>query len=98
MTNERISGIPIVVLGNKIDLPGSASEGELREALGLLDTSGKDVSDSNFDFSPPAFTCFLFTNHRKLTRVCAPLSCSCAQSSTRRVTVTDSNGCPGFFK
>ncbi|KAH7824594.1 Sar1 [Monocercomonoides exilis] len=42
LTDERIKTIPILVLGNKIDLPGAASEAELRSALGLsLSTTGK---------------------------------------------------------
>jgi len=36
--------VPFAVLGNKIDLPGAASEQELRIQLNLVDTFGKDVS------------------------------------------------------
>ena len=36
--------MPFAVLGNKIDLPGAASEQELRIQLNLVDTFGKDVS------------------------------------------------------
>ena len=39
--NSKIADIPIVVLGNKIDIPSAASEGVFREAMGLLDTTGK---------------------------------------------------------
>ncbi|EGD77557.1 sar1 [Salpingoeca rosetta] len=40
--DEAISNIPIVVLGNKIDIPGAAGEEELRAALGLIgQTTGK---------------------------------------------------------
>lgn len=47
LTDEMLTHTPMVVLGNKIDLPSAASEDELRHALGLLDTYGKDVkSDS----------------------------------------------------
>jgi len=42
LSDEAISDIPIVVLGNKIDIPGAASEEELRAALGLMgQTTGK---------------------------------------------------------
>ena len=35
--------MPFAVLGNKIDMPGAASEQELRINLNLVDTFGKDV-------------------------------------------------------
>lgn len=42
LADEAIANIPIVVLGNKIDIPGAASEEELRAALGLIgQTTGK---------------------------------------------------------
>ena len=41
LTNEHLKGIPILILGNKIDLPAAASEEELRICLGLHETFGK---------------------------------------------------------
>eukprot|EP01147_Barroeca_monosierra_P008628 gene8628-10294_t len=42
LSDEKIAEVPIVVLGNKIDLPGAASEEELRSVLGLMgQTTGK---------------------------------------------------------
>lgn len=42
LTEEDLQGVPILVLGNKIDAPMAASEQELSDALGLFDTYGKD--------------------------------------------------------
>eukprot|EP00043_Microstomoeca_roanoka_P030111 m.24727 g.24727 ORF g.24727 m.24727 type:complete len:193 (+) comp9733_c0_seq1:166-744(+) len=42
LADEAIANTPIVVLGNKIDIPGAASEEELRHVLGLTgQTTGK---------------------------------------------------------
>lgn len=44
LAQEELANVPFAVLGNKIDLPGAASEQELRIQLNLVDTFGKDVS------------------------------------------------------
>ncbi|EPZ31418.1 ARF/SAR superfamily [Rozella allomycis CSF55] len=41
LTMEEISKVPILVLGNKIDLPGAISEEELRYRFNLQMTTGK---------------------------------------------------------
>ena len=44
LTDEMLQTVPFVVLGNKIDVASAASEDELRGALGLYETFGKEVS------------------------------------------------------
>ena len=42
LTDEQIASAPILILGNKIDLPGAASEDEIRHLFGLHTlTTGK---------------------------------------------------------
>ncbi|KAF2492207.1 small COPII coat GTPase SAR1 [Lophium mytilinum] len=41
LTAEELSHIPILVLGNKIDVPGAVSEPQLRDELKLSYTTGK---------------------------------------------------------
>jgi hypothetical protein len=43
LSTDELASTPFLIFGNKIDIPGAASEGELRRAMGLLETSGKDA-------------------------------------------------------
>merc|ERR1712196_763915 len=46
MTDDSLADVPILVLGNKIDVPQAASEEELRAYMGLRETYGKSGSGS----------------------------------------------------
>jgi GTP-binding protein SAR1 len=50
LSDDSLSQVPVLVLGNKIDIPYAASEDELRYSLGLTMTTGKgtvNLKDSN---------------------------------------------------
>eukprot|EP00961_Rhodomonas_salina_P009853 132766-Rhodomonas_salina.2 len=48
LSNELLSGVPIVILGNKIDMQRAASEAELRQALGIQPyLTGKSTKKSD---------------------------------------------------
>lgn len=48
LTDETLSNCPVLILGNKIDLPGAASEDELRHFYGLYEqTTGKVIKFSH---------------------------------------------------
>ncbi|KAK8812278.1 hypothetical protein WA158_007512 [Blastocystis sp. Blastoise] len=44
LANEDLQTVPFVVLGNKIDIPTSASEYDLRIQLNLVETTGKNAT------------------------------------------------------
>lgn len=50
---EELQGIPFLVLGNKIDARHAASERELRVALNLIQTTGKDTKKADLAGSRP---------------------------------------------
>jgi GTP-binding protein SAR1 len=43
LTSEALRRVPVLVLGNKVDLPNAVPEAALRQALGLQHTTGKNV-------------------------------------------------------
>ncbi|ROT63200.1 putative GTP-binding protein SAR1B [Penaeus vannamei] len=48
LTDEQLSNVPVVILGNKIDIAGAASEDELRHYFGLFgQTTGKNKIPRN---------------------------------------------------
>jgi len=48
LADEQIASAPILILGNKIDLPGAASEDEIRHLFGLHSlTTGKVTAHLN---------------------------------------------------
>jgi GTP-binding protein SAR1 len=44
LTSDELAHVPFLVLGNKIDVPRAVSEEQLRYALGMQNTYGKDAS------------------------------------------------------
>lgn len=52
LSDDSLSGVPFVVLGNKIDISTAAGESELRASLGLLHTSGKETKVSSDGVRP----------------------------------------------
>jgi GTP-binding protein SAR1 len=44
LSNPSLENVPFVVLGNKTDMREALSEQELRASLGLMQTTGKDVT------------------------------------------------------
>lgn len=48
LTDEQLLNCPVLILGNKIDRPGAASEEELRNVFGLYgQTTGKVMFQTN---------------------------------------------------
>lgn len=49
LASDKLVDVPVVVLGNKIDMRKAVSEDELRITLGLLHTTGKDIIKGKAD-------------------------------------------------
>jgi len=50
--SDDLANVPFLVLGNKIDIPKAAPEDELRLALGLQQTTGRNPKNSHPDIRP----------------------------------------------
>lgn len=46
LTDEQVATCPVLILGNKIDIPGAASEDELRAVFGLHGQTTGKVSEA----------------------------------------------------
>lgn len=59
LKDEALSNCPVLILGNKIDLPGAASEDELRHVFLLGDqTTGKVMFNSFYFFKSSIYSYF----------------------------------------
>lgn len=58
LTDEALSNCPVLILGNKIDIAGAASEDELRNFFGLYQLTTGKVSKIDFYFSHSIFLYF----------------------------------------
>ena len=57
MSDEQIASAPVLVLGNKIDVPGAASEDEIRHMFGLHGKTTGKVSNCANDFCNQLLIC-----------------------------------------
>jgi len=63
LRDDNLSGVPFVVLGNKIDIPTAAGEAELRSSLGLHQTSGRETKTATDGVRPiELFMCSVVKN------------------------------------
>jgi GTPase SAR1 family protein len=97
LTDEQLLNCPVLILGNKIDRPGAASEEELRNTFGLYgQTTGKVDQVRLVQSSSPKHDLMPFSSSRGRFRgaSCRDVlsSSSCAPSSSGRGTERASAG------
>jgi GTP-binding protein SAR1 len=60
LSEELLADKPFLILGNKCDVPGCTNEQELRQIMGLLDTTGREKTTREAGVRPiELFMCSL---------------------------------------
>lgn len=85
LTDEALSNCPVLILGNKIDKPGAASEDEMRNHFGLYQLTTGKVSCPRFGWSSVTESISRFrAKSRDLNFLAVPWNSSCAPFSNDR--------------
>lgn len=92
LTDEALSNCPVLILGNKIDKPGAASEDEMRNHFGLYQLTTGKVSCVRFGWSVTNSLLRFRAKSRDLNFLAVPWNSSCAPFSNDKDMVKASAG------